>query len=187
MVSMTYCICGPIAAGAQVELSVQDSIVDGLGSAAIGAPGSTVGSLDVQRTTVFGSTAAATLNAEDSIFTGPVTVDHPDTGLVRYCFVGSGSRLPTTIQCQPPAPLGTPARRGAVERLVPWFTSTRYGDPAYGQLHLGCPVEIASGASLGGEMGAFNGLQQPARASRLPTVLGDMLPAGVAASITYRS
>ena len=36
-------------------------------------------------------------------------------------------------------------------------------------------------------MGAFNGLQQPARASRLPTILGEMLPAGVAASITYRS
>jgi hypothetical protein len=175
-ISLTYCIVGPIVAGAAVQLSVHDSIVDGRGAAAIGATGQPVGNLDLQRSTVFGTTTAATCNAEDSIFTGPLTSAQPQGGLVRYCSIPPGSAPPTTIQCQPGS-----------GRLRPRFTSSRYGDAGYGQLHPAGPDEVAQGGSLGSEMGAFNWLQQPARASRLPTVLGEMLPAGVAASIIFRS
>ena len=62
-VSLTYCIVDPILAGAAVQLSVHDSIVDGLGCAAIGAAGQAVGNLDLQRVTVLGTTTAATCNA----------------------------------------------------------------------------------------------------------------------------
>ena len=71
--------------------------------------------------------------------------------------------------------------------MKPRFSSTRWGDPAYAQLDLRCPPEIAAGASRSGEMGAFNWLRQPTRFARLPMVLHEMLPAGVAASVDYRN
>jgi hypothetical protein len=76
-------------------------------------------------------------------------------------------------------------RNEALARLIPGFTSTRYGEPAYGQLHLGCPTEIKTGAEDGSEMGAFSFLKQPQRETNLRIRLEEYLPFGLEPGIIY--
>ncbi|MCI0347566.1 MAG: hypothetical protein L0221_19365, partial [Chloroflexi bacterium] len=60
-----------------------------------------------------------------------------------------------------------------------------YGQPAYLQLALGGPVEIAEGAEDGSEMGAYAHLRQPQRAANLRTRLREYLPFGLEAGLIY--
>jgi hypothetical protein len=69
--------------------------------------------------------------------------------------------------------------------LVPAFTTQRYGQPAYAQLHLGAPREIRTGAEDGSEMGAFSHLKHPERESNLRIRLQEYLPFGLDAGIIY--
>jgi hypothetical protein len=195
MTSAQFCILGPVEAGADVALSICDTIVDGLGGAAItckpGAraatgttPGGTaVAGLDIQRTTVHGTTEADIITAQDSIFTGPLTARQPHRGLIGYSYYPAGSTAPPLIA----GPLTGTADGWPQAAEPPQFTSTDFGSPAYMQLAYTCPPEIASGARLGGEMGAYNYLQQPFRAARLLTALDEMLPAGRTVTVIYRT
>ena len=70
-------------------------------------------------------------------------------------------------------------------RLLPSFTTTRYGQPAFAQLRLSCPVEIRTGAEDGSEMGAFCHLKQPQRESNLRVRLKEYLPFGLDPAVVY--
>jgi hypothetical protein len=59
------------------------------------------------------------------------------------------------------------------------FTSTRYGHPAYGQLHGACDPLIFAGAEDGAEMGAFHDLYQPQRLHNLIDLLAEFVPLGI--------
>jgi hypothetical protein len=122
--------------------------------------------------------------AEDCIFSGPARVRQPDRGLISHSYLPAGSAPPRLVGCCGPGAVGLDPRAAAIR---PQFTSTRFGDCAYGQLAGACRAEIAAGARLGREMGAFNGLGQPVRIARLLEVLDEMLPAGQTATITYRT
>jgi Phage tail protein (Tail_P2_I) len=177
-------ICGAVDLAAAIpDLSISDSIVDG----AVAAPGATS---RIQSSTLLGTCAVHTLQADNSIFDGIVTAERRQVGCVRFCFVprDPAVRVPRRYRCQPDLALkDVPAtdQPPIVARLVPSFTSTVYGDPGYGQLARACPTEIATGAEDGSEMGAFSSLKQPQRAANLQTVLDEYLRFGLEAGVFY--
>ncbi len=205
-------ISGPVTLPETIpELRVLESIVDGKvpsgsGDEAIVAPGS---ALHVQASTVLGTTRAKTLEASDTIFVRPITVARRQTGCVRFSFVPDTSRTPRRYRCQPDLEIAVqieqaekqPAFQGltdlqkearrreiradVVARVLPIFTSTRYGHRAYGQLGRFCPRQITEGARNGSEMGAFGFLMQPQRESNLRIALQEYLRFGLEAGLLY--
>jgi photosystem II stability/assembly factor-like uncharacterized protein len=72
-----------------------------------------------------------------------------------------------------------------LERLQPRFTSKVYGNPGYAQLSLTCAPEIQTGAEDRSEMGVFNYLQQPQRATALQNSLEEYLRFGMELGFFY--
>ena len=202
-----FSITGPLDV-ADVEGSriwLLDSILDGVGAAAIGAPGTppTNGpALWIERSTVLGPTFLRQIDsATEALFTGRVTTVRRQSGCVRFSFVPDGSTTPRRYRCQPDLEIAdeiarqpqgganlTDAQRQAIhDQVVSWllpsFTDTRYGQPAYAQLARRCPAQIAQGAEDGSEMGAFCHLKQPQRLSNLRLRLQEYLPFGREAAI----
>jgi hypothetical protein len=204
---MAFSITGPLRLPNHSDSAVLlDSIVDGLGSAALAATGTNDQPgppATIERTTLFGACFFRKLGlASESIFTGPVVVDQRQQGCVRFSFVPHTSLTPRRHRCQPDFEIArlieqaeqsgplTAAERAAIHaqvraRMVPSFTSIHYGDPGYAQLHLNSPVEIGSGAEDGSEMGAFCHLKQPQRATNLRIRLQEYLPFGLDTGIIY--
>jgi hypothetical protein len=207
-VELAFAITGPIwlpdhAAG----LFALDSIIDGVGLAAIAGAGpgdAAAPPLYLERVTVRGASRAREITlASETIFDGPATAERIQVGCVRFSYVEPGSRTPRRYRCQPDlaerraieeaeaasGPLGDPERaaiRQRVRRRVrPEYTSEAYGQPAYVQLALGAPVEITEGAEDGSEMGAYAHLKQPQRAANLRLRLEEYLPFGLEAGIIY--
>jgi len=135
------------------------------------------------------------------IFSATVEAERRQEGCVRFSFVPPGSATPRRYRCQPDLEIKTQieeaekaaqaagttltlaeqdAIRAEIEGwLVPAFTSERYGQPAYAQLHLACPKQIVTGAEDGSEMGAFCHLKQPQREANLRLRLQEYLPFGL--------
>jgi hypothetical protein len=196
-IAMERSICGPITLPEKVpQLQLEDCIVDAP-SGGIVAPGA---DLRVLTSTVFGSTQSRSLEASDSVFGEPITVQRRQSGCIRFSYVPRDSRTPRRYRCQPNLALAeyaegldkatvddlTEAEEAFVRaRLTPGFTSTHYGDPAYAQLSLACPVEIRTGAEEGAEMGVFNHLQQPQREANLRAALEEYLRFGLEAGLFY--
>jgi hypothetical protein len=204
---LAFSITGPLRLPVHADgLTLMDSIVDGLGSAAIAAtntsnqPGPPA---TLERVTILGASFFRKLPlASEVIFTEPVVADQRQEGCVRYCFVPHPSLTPRRHRCQPDlevtaqlelaakaGPL-TPARKAAIvaqvrARVVPSFTSIHYGDPGYAQLRLGCPIGIRTGAEDGAEMGAFCHLKQPQRETNLRIRLEEYLPFGLDPGVIY--
>jgi hypothetical protein len=184
-----------------------DSIVDGVGIDAIAgvdaadAPGPALRS---ERATIRGRTLVRQIDlATETIFDGHVEAQRTQVGCVRYSFVPPLSRSPRRYRCQPElavrkaieaeeARLGplTATQRQAIRDLVhlrvkPEYTAEAYGQPAYLQLSLRGPEEIATGAADGSEMGAYCHLKQPQRAANLRVRLEEYLPFGLEYGLIY--
>jgi len=185
-----------------------DSIVDGLGGAAVRGPllegvERSACPLTVERSTLLGRTRVRSLEARDSIFDGEVVCTRIQTGGIRSSFVPPGSRTPRRLRCEPELAVEAAIRerqrrtpqalqpeldaiRDRIEgALSPSFTSRRYGAPGYAQLRIGCPAEIALGAEDGSEQGAFSNLKQPQRESNLRIRLDEYLPFGLEPGLIY--
>jgi hypothetical protein len=183
-----------------------DSIVDALGDAqtALAGPSNRPGpDLHVERSTVFGRLDVRSLEMSESIATGLVEAVRTQEGCVRFSYVPPGSRTPRRYRCQPDLgvekalaealegnPALTPPQQLEIRNfvqgwLVPGFSTTRYGRPAYAQLRLGSPAEIRNGAEDGSEMGAFCHVKQPQRESNLRIRLDEYLPFGLEAGILF--
>jgi len=205
-VELAFSITGPIRLPPDAEgLFALDSVIDGAGEAAIADGAGGAGpALRLERTTVRGATRARQIDlATEVIFDGAVDAERIQTGCVRFSFVPPASRTPRRYRCQPDlaearaieeaeaagGPLSDAARdvlRDRVRRRVrPEYTSEVYGQPAYLQLSLGGPVEIATGAEDGSEMGAYCHLKQPQREANLRLRLEEYLPFGLEAGIIY--
>lgn len=158
----------------------------------------------LERTTIFGSVHVQELVlASEVIFVNAVTSVRRQTGCVRYSYVPEGSITPRRFRCQPDLEIDnetdaaeaegttlTTAQKDAIRDdvrawLVPVFTGTRYGLPAYGQLAYSCPTQIRTGAEDGSEMGAFSFLKQPQRETNLRVRLKEYLPFGLEAGLIY--
>jgi hypothetical protein len=167
--------------------------------------------LHVERSTVIGSITVESLDCSETIVTGRVDVLRTQQGCVRFSWLPIDSVSPRRYRCQPELTaraaaaaavrqaLATdatlpPAQQAAIRAaaiadvadvLVPSFTTRWYGQPAYGQLHRGCPAEITNGAEDGSEMGALCHLKQSQRESNLRFRLAEYLPFGLDAALVY--
>jgi hypothetical protein len=202
-----FSITGPLRLPSHADsLVLLDSVVDGMGDAAICAPNTTAepgppGTLE--RVTIFGSSFFSKLPlASEVIFTERVVATQTQEGCVRFSYVNRQSTTPRRYRCQPELEIATQIERAEVSapltaaqraqidaqvraRVVPSFTSFRYGDPGYAQLHLNSPVEIRTGAEDGSEMGVFCHLKQPQRETNLRIRLEEYLPFGLDPGIIY--
>jgi hypothetical protein len=181
-------------------LLLLDCAVDGKGIAAIAGPGAnTAGpAARIERTTVRGAVRLRQIDlATACIFDGPVSVDRRQTGCIRFSFVPAGAVTPRRYRCQPDlavrvareaagplSPAADAALRDAVTaRVKPEYTSESYGQPPYLQLHSHGPIELATGAEDGSEMGVWCHLKQPQREANLRLRLGEYLPVGLDAGL----
>jgi hypothetical protein len=161
--------------------------------------------LTIARSTVFGQMRVHALElAENSIFSGQITVARRQWGCVRFCSLTlPESRVPRRYNCQPDLVEQavdankklrglSPEERDKIkqrerERVRPVFNSTRYGMATYCQLALNCAREITHGADDESEMGVFHELYQPQREANLRARLDDFTPADMEAGIIYMS
>ena len=190
VVEIDHSIVGPLCLPPEIKaLSVLDSIVDfpdreqyAISDRNGGAGPSTI----IERTTVFGKMHVKELTgASNAIFADKVTVDHRQQNCVRYSYVKDGSQTPRRYRCQPDLEIAKQIKTEVLSRLVPAFSSTRYGMPGYGQLHASCPEPIKTGADDSSEMGAFHHLKQPQREANLRAALDEYLRFGLEAGIFY--
>jgi hypothetical protein len=208
-VELAFSIAGPLELPDHSDrIVLVDSIVDGLGGAAVfGTPAdgqpAAAPPLVAERSTVLGSVAVRELDASNSLFSGRVEAERTQAGCVRFSYTPPDSRTPARYRCQPDlaaqelvdaalaanprlAPEAVAALRArAHARVLPVLADRRYGSPAYAQLHLAGPRELATGAEDGAELGAFCHVKQAQRESNLRTRLAEYLPFGLDAGIVY--
>ena len=184
-------------------IAIFDSIVDG---DIIGYKAKDPGpALRIERSTVFGRTFVRELPlATEAIFNDVIIVIRRQQGCARFSYIPRDSRTPRPYRCQPDLEIRTrqdlektrlnrdltPAESKAIAGVVyaflePEFTSVRYGDPGYAQLHLHAPLQITRGAEDGSEMGAFCHLKQPQREGNLRLRLTEYLPFGLEPGFIY--
>lgn len=191
---LDHTISGAIAVSSGVDVTASDSIIDALDPgtphadpeiprhfALAGNLGGTeaAGKTQIVRTTVFGKILVQEIIlAENSIFTGLVTVERKQQGCIRFCYLPSDSLVPRRYRCQP-------SNEDPPKPIYPQFTARYYGHPAYGQLSRQCPLEIRQGADDESEMGAFHHLYQPQRETNLKLYLDRYLRFGLEAGIFY--
>jgi len=191
-------ICGGIVLSDTISsLSVTDCIIDMAGGTALDAMGAAV---QIERSTVIGSSNMRSLQASNSIFADRVNVEQRQVGCVRFCVLPYASRTPRRFRCQPDLALADQALRlnlssagdlpeleknAVLARLHPVFTMLSYGEPAYVQLSSACADEIRTGAEDGSEMGVFGTLQQPQREANLHAALEEYLRFGLDAGVFY--
>lgn len=133
--------------------------------------------LSARRATVRGAVRTHAVGlVEDCIVDGTMCVVRRQHGCIRFSWISPQSRTPAQFHCEP-------EHSGDPERVIPRFTSIRYGDPGYGQLATWCPAEIRRGAQDGSEMGAFHDLFQPQREDNLRNRLDEYTPAVTDAGI----
>ena len=201
-VHIQHCILGSIQLQESqrtydpIPVAITDSILDATDpkKEALGAPGLAVANaiLTLKRCTVFGIiNVHAIALAENCIFNNCLNVARRQLGCMRFCYVPPGCRTARRYHCQPDlvvqavkariANLTEQAVIVAAEqlRVLPQFTSSRYGNPGYAQLGRHCAVEITGGADDESEMGVFHDLFQPQREANLLARLTDYTPAGM--------
>jgi hypothetical protein len=205
---LAFSITGALRLPAHADAIVAlDSIVDGAGIEAIGAPDDASASgpaLRLERVTIRGDVSVRQIDlASEVIFDGLVTAERVQIGCVRFSYVVAGSRTPRRYRCQPDlaerreidaieamsGPLSDPDEQAVLDRVRrrvrPEYSSERYGQPAYLQLSLGGPGEIATGAEDGAEMGVYAHLKQPQREANLRIRLREYLPFGLEPGVIY--
>jgi hypothetical protein len=186
-------ICGAVSLPASCpRLEVRESIVDAgarlsVPTAAITALGAAA---DIQGSTLFGTVSVQSIEAENCLFTAPVTATRCQEGCVRFSYVppGGGGKYatPRRFRCQPElAQAGFPvaAHEDIARRLTPVFNGLQFGAPAYGQLSASAALELREGADDGSEMGAFSFLKQPQRLANLNASLPEFLRFGLEAGV----
>ena len=185
-------IVGAIDATPQTTLALVDCIVDATApddwaiGAPIGAPAGTfAGDLTLEACTVVGRIAARTVEISNSIVFAravapavPVNAELLQSGCIRYSYVPPGSLVPRAYHCQP-------ALSGDPGRVVPLFTSLRYGDAAYAQLDRVGADEIRTGSDDGSEMGVFHREYLPRREAGLVARLAEYTRFGLETGIFY--
>jgi hypothetical protein len=168
------------------QLRCQDTILQPVSGPAIDAPGCHA---VINTSTLTGSVTVRSLEAGETIFTARVRAAQRQIGCVRFSHLPHGSRAPRRYRCQPDLGLKNVTDPHQARRirayLMPIFTSSQFGDPAYMQLDLAVADEIFTGAGDGAEMGAFNHLKQALREANLRQVLTEYLRFGLEAGIFY--
>ena len=125
------------------------------------------GDLDIRGCTVLGQMAVHRIDASELLCTGSIVVDDVQSGCVRFSAFGPASQVPR------------PYRTQTLDDPHSLFTSTRFGDPGYGQLSDRAPDEILRGGDDGTEIGAFTSLLTTIKLDSLRTKVDEFLPFGL--------
>ncbi len=166
-----------------IRLAVADSILDAaqdsphacLGSRSIARGMTQAGHvrLSAFRCTALGPIFVRAIDAvEDCLFCGPLVVENPTVGGIRFSHLAAGGVAP-------------PVFHGPPAGIIPRFVSTTYGHPDYARLADDGPNEIAQGAADGGELGAYHAEFFAQRAAHLRTRLQEFIPAGSDAALIF--
>ncbi|HEU4396841.1 MAG TPA: hypothetical protein VFU54_03240 [Actinomycetota bacterium] len=186
-VTIDRCVTGPVGIPAEgPTLTVTAGIVDGGGGPALALP---EGELALDAVTVLGDVACRRLDAGDCLLTGQVTVQRRQEGCVRHSYLRDDASTPRRYRCQPDLALrqasGAAAQAAVRARLTPQLTSTRFGDPGYGQLSDRSAAELLEGSSRHSDLGAFRDLMQPQREANLRAALDEYLRLGLQAGVFH--
>lgn len=168
-------------------LTLQDSIVDGLGArlrTCGDAPGGTLRdalaaqvrfapALACSGVTFVGAVHTESIDAADCLFVDGVDAVQQQEGCLRHCYLGPD--VPT------PPPLPPHYRCGPFP--PPIFASTGFEAAGYYALDLDRPQPLLSAASDGGEVGAYNHLRRGARIERLRRRVHEFVPLGLRAGL----
>ncbi len=155
-------------------LSLTDTLLYDQGRALDAAEART----EIEGCTVLGTVAVRILTVGNSILYGHVETRHVQQGCARFSYLPADSRAPRRYRCQP-------AGDGPGASVVPAFTSMLPVDPGFGQLAVGCPVQITNGADDEGEMGAYHFLGQAVRLANLASQLEVYLRFGLEAGVFF--
>jgi hypothetical protein len=208
-VAIAFSITGPLRVPDHAQaLYALDSIVDGVGIAAIegvGAADAPGPALHIERTTLRGALHARQIDlATEVIFDGLVVSERTQIGCVRFCYVEPESQTPRRYRCQPDlaeqdaldaAAAAGPLSQADIDRIRgevrlrvrPTYADICCGQPAYLQLGLSGPVEIATGAEDGSEIGVYCHLKQPQREGNLRQRLQEYVPFGLDWGLVYET
>lgn len=180
-------ITGPISVASGVaQLALETCVVDGGGGAALAAGATAAG---LRQSTLLGPCESWCLEAEDTLFTGPVRVVRQQLGALSYCYLPlAGSRTPRRYRCEPDLALDgvtDPAARADIQlRLRPQFRTLVFGAPEYGQLAPGTDRRLLTGAGSGAEIGVFGLLRQAQRRENLRAGLDEYLRLSLVAGLS---
>lgn len=193
VVEIEACILGGVRASENAIITIRNSLLDATGEGRVayaGLDGQSAGApLRIENSTVIGrvhtrildrmsNTIVVAGGAAEGAWTEPLRAERRQEGCVRFSYIPLGSRTPRRYQCQP-------ASAADAARVRPQWTSTRYGDPGYGQLSRRSASEIREGADDGGELGVFHDLFLPQREANLRVRLDEYLRFGLEAGIFY--
>ena len=162
-------ILGPIQienAGYIEKIVIKDSIIQSR-DVAVTALALGDAELHMERVTVIGNIAAQCLWASDSLIQGTADIFNTQCGCFRFSAAMQPSRLPRQY------------RHAWIENMPTLFTSTRFGDPAFMQLHEQAAQSITRGAENGAEMGAYNPLINPIKMDGLKAKVEEYMPFGL--------
>lgn len=152
------------------SLAVSDSILDPPAGGDPALAGESAHAA-LEGSTVRGAIAVRTVDASSCILDGIATVQHRQTGCIRFSYVGPGSRTPRRHRCAPPE-----QDDGSV---VPVYASTDPASPAYLALAASCSPLIATGGEGEAEMGVHHHLKRPLRIRAAQRQLEPYLPVGI--------
>ena len=197
-VFIDYTICGRInVSDSEAKIKINDSIIDGKGI----NPALNCRETSIENSTIFGKVTVTQIGlVSNSIFTDLLIVERRQQGCVRFSHVPPGSNTPARYKCHPEEEqqenqegnnsITFPSSTFHSGRTRLRFTSERYGDPGYAQLHRDIAQnafmgteKLFEGADNGAEMGVFNHLYQPQRIRDLEFSLDEYLRSSMEAGI----
>ncbi len=169
---------GPVTLAEAGEIAISDSILD---AGALTVPALTAPEADLlmDRATVFGGMALRAVDISDAILAGEVVARERFRGCIRYSLLAPGGETPRKHRV-----IRTDAATGAP--VQPPFLSRDRRDPAYLRLDPEGDARILTGASDGGEMGAFNGARLGELLAGLRARLAEHTPAGLRTGTVLR-
>lgn len=126
------------------------------------------GETTLNRVTVFGSIDVHRLQASEALITGHSSVRDTQNGCFRFSAAPASSRLPKAYESY------------LFEKDTKhWFTSRKFGQPAYGQLSETAPNALHRGAENGAEIGAYNKLINAIKQDSLEAKIEEFMPFGL--------
>ncbi len=209
-VEIAFSILGTVAVDQPIDsLLLLDSVVVGSGIApvALAMIPTAISGVTAERTTFLGDVRCRSMTASECLFPYQIVAERAQQGCLRYCYIvpddpadpSRDSRTPRRFACQPDLAIAailaahpeatTPAQQEVLAddervRVRPVFVSRTFGDPGFAQLDGTCPVEIATGAADGSEIGVYSHMKQAQRLDNLARRVTEFLPAGIRAGST---
>lgn len=178
-VEIRRCILGPLVLGDPGEIDIADSIIAASDDA---TPVLTAALADLvaERVTLLGAVETGQAELSDTLVAGRLIAHERFRGCLRYSLVGPGSLTPRrhrVLDIDPAS--GQPIR--------PPFVSRERRDPAFLRLDAQGDRRVLTGASDGGEIGAFNAARLGELYDGLKHRLAEHTPAGLRTGIVTRA